>query len=183
MGKKSKKKFKVDVQPQSAEKKEKKKEAVTGDSKGGGKTTLIGAAVAVLILGLVGFIMFGGGGGAFTVVSAEAGEVKIPVSEVSDGKAHFYTYKGRRDVNFFVLQSSDGIIRAAFDACDVCYRERKGYHQEGDLMVCNNCGQVFPSVKINVLKGGCNPAPLDRAVQGEFLVMKTTDIEAGGFYF
>jgi uncharacterized membrane protein len=160
MGKKSKKKFKVDVQPQSAEKKEKKKEAVTGDSKGGGKTTLIGAAV-----------------------SAEAGEVKIPVSEVSDGKAHFYTYKGRRDVNFFVLQSSDGIIRAAFDACDVCYRERKGYHQEGDLMVCNNCGQVFPSVKINVLKGGCNPAPLDRAVQGEFLVMKTTDIEAGGFYF
>jgi hypothetical protein len=180
MGKKSKKaKFKADVQPQHADKKEKKKEAVTGSpSKGGGKTTLIGAAVAVLILGLVGFIMFGGGGG-----SAEAGEVKIPVSEVSDGKAHFYTYKGRRDVNFFVLQSSDGIIRAAFDACDVCYRERKGYHQEGDLMVCNNCGQVFPSVKINVLKGGCNPAPLDRAVQGEFLVMKTTDIEAGGFYF
>jgi uncharacterized membrane protein len=184
MGKKSKKvKFKAEVRPRPVEKRNNKKEAVTGTSpKGGGKTTLIGVGVAVLIVGLVAFIMFGGGG-AFTVVSAEAGEVKIPVAEVNDGKAHFYTFKGRRDVNFFVLRSSDGVIRAAFDACDVCYREKKGYHQEGDLMVCNNCGQVFPSVKINVLKGGCNPAPLDRAVQGEYLVMKATDIEAGGFYF
>jgi hypothetical protein len=46
------------------------------------------------------------------------------------------------------MKSADGVIRAAYDACDVCYRERKGYHQEGDDMVCNNCGRHFPSTSI-----------------------------------
>jgi len=30
-------------------------------------------------------------------------------------------------------------------------------------MVCNQCGQTFPSVKINEVKGGCNPAALPGA--------------------
>jgi uncharacterized membrane protein len=50
-------------------------------------------------------------------------------------------------------------------------------------MVCNNCGQRFPSTKINVLKGGCNPAPLDRRVEGGYLVLRSQDIETGAFYF
>ena len=29
-------------------------------------------------------------------------------------------------------------------------------------MVCNNCGQKFSSDLINEIKGGCNPAPLER---------------------
>ncbi len=81
------------------------------------------------------------------------------------------------------MKSSDGVMRAAFDACDVCFREKKGYRQEGDVMVCNNCGQRFPSTKINVLKGGCNPAPLGRTVQGDSLVINASDIEQGGWYF
>lgn len=185
MGKKRKKqKVKQDFQ---SHKKEEKREAVVSGStnKGSSKSTFVGIGVAVVVAALVGFIIFGGGGSsAFTPVSAEAGVVKLPVSEVNDGKAHFYTYSGKgRDVNFFVLRSSDGVIRAAFDACDVCYREKKGYRQVGDLMVCNNCGQQFPSVKINVLRGGCNPAPLDRQVEGGYLVLKASDIEGGAFYF
>ncbi|HEY7527662.1 MAG TPA: Fe-S-containing protein, partial [Candidatus Deferrimicrobiaceae bacterium] len=62
-----------------------------------------------------------------------------------------------RQFHYFVLRSSDGTYRAAFDACDVCFRANRGYRQEGDLMVCNQCGQTFPSVKINEVKGGCNP--------------------------
>ncbi|MGD8351359.1 MAG: DUF2318 domain-containing protein [Nitrospirota bacterium] len=170
-----------------AHKKEEKREAVVSGSKskGSSKSTFAGIAVALAAAALVGFIIFGGGGSnTFAPVSAQAGVVKLPVSEVNDGHAHFYTFKGaRKDVNFFVLRSSDGVIRAAFDACDVCYREKKGYRQEGDLMVCNNCGQQFPSVKINVLKGGCNPAPLERQVEGDYLVLDASDIEGGAFYF
>jgi len=164
-----------------------KKEAVTGQARGDRKATFIGLGVAAVIIAVVGFVLFGGGGsGSFAVVKAQAGEVRIPLPEVSDGHAHYYTFKGTgggKDINFFVLKSSDGIVRAAFDACDVCYRERKGYRQEGDLMVCNNCGQQFPSVKINEIRGGCNPAPLERSVEGGELVMKVSDIETGGFYF
>lgn len=111
-------------------------------------------------------------------------EVQIPVSDVDDGKAHFYYFdsNGVR-VNYFVLKSSDGVIRAAFDTCDVCYEAKKGYHQEGDYMVCNNCGQRFSSVNINEIKGGCNPAPLDRTVSGGNVVITSDTIAAGRWYF
>jgi uncharacterized membrane protein len=50
-------------------------------------------------------------------------------------------------------------------------------------MVCRNCGQRFASVKVNVIKGGCNPAPLERTVVGNKLVIKTADILQGVQYF
>jgi len=185
--KKNKQKFNQELRDAASKKAEKKQAVTGGSSKGSGKTVLIGAVVAVIAVAIVGYVVFGtgsGSGGSFEVVKAEAGMVKLPVASVNDGKAHFYTYKGNgKTINFFVLRSSDGIIRAAFDACDVCYPEKKGYRQEGDLMVCNNCGQQFPSVKINELRGGCNPAPLDRQVNGDYLEVNASDIEAGAFYF
>ena len=42
---------------------------------------------------------------------------------------------------------------------------------------------TFPSVKVNVVKGGCNPAPLARKVEGEYLVIQKSDIAAGGPFF
>lgn len=111
-------------------------------------------------------------------------DIRIPISEVNDGTAHFYTYNSNGvSVRYFVLKSSDGVIRAAFDTCDVCYDAKKGYRQEGDEMVCNNCNNRFASVKINEEKGGCNPAPLTRTIDGDDLVIKTTDIDAGRWYF
>lgn len=179
MGKKSRKKANTGAGP-TGEKRDKKQAVLNSESKGS-KKTITGIGLAALIIAFVTFAVFSGSG--LKTVTAEAGMVKIPLSEVNDGQAHFFKYNGRKPINFFVLKSSDGVVRAAFDACDVCFKERKGYRQEGDLMVCNNCGQKFPSVKINVVKGGCNPAPLDRVVQGENLVLRASDIESGGFYF
>lgn len=179
MGKKSRKKATGGGGP-TGERKD-KKQAVLESGSTGGKKMLAGIGVAALLAAFVAVSVFSGSG--LKTVTAEAGVVRIPIAEVNDGQAHFYKYNGQKPVNFFVLRSSDGIIRAAFDACDVCFKEKKGYRQEGDLMVCNNCGQRFPSVRINEVRGGCNPAPLDRAVQGEELVLRASDIESGGFYF
>jgi uncharacterized membrane protein len=85
-------------------------------------------------------------------------------------------------VDFFVLKSADGILRAAIDSCDVCFRSGLGYYQEGDNMVCKNCGQKFASNKINIIKGGCNPAPLDRTVAGDKLVINMRDINMNSWY-
>jgi uncharacterized membrane protein len=38
-------------------------------------------------------------------------------------------------------------------------------------------------VDINVLQGGCNPAPLERRVVGDHLVLTGTALERGGTYF
>lgn len=103
----------------------------------------------------------------------------------ADGQARFFQYRaaGGRNVSFFVMKSSDGIVRAAADACMVCYRERKGYHQEGDVMVCNNCNKSFRSVDINVITGGCNPIPLDRAIEGDRIVVRASALEQAATYF
>ena len=123
-------------------------------------------------------------GSALIAMTAQDGVIRLAAADFSDSQARFYTFKaGTKTILFFVLQSSDGVIRAAFDACDVCYPSKKGYHQEGDEVVCNNCGSRFPSVKINEVKGGCNPAPLERETQGGNIVIKVADLEAGAKYF
>jgi uncharacterized membrane protein len=116
----------------------------------------------------------------YPLVTADAdGSLRFPAAAFADGKARFFTttLPDGKSINFFAIKSSDGVIRAAFDACDVCFGARKGYHQEGDVMVCNNCGQRFASAKINEVKGGCNPAPVTRAIQGENLVIKLADLQ------
>ena len=112
------------------------------------------------------------------------GELQIPLVDVSDGKAHHYQVEADDGtmVTFFLLKSRDGVIRAAIDACDVCYRAGKGYYQDGDFMVCENCGMRFASNRINVVKGGCNPAPLNRVVRGDNLVIDMKDINANKWY-
>ena len=112
------------------------------------------------------------------------GELTLPLSEINDGRARHYRVKADDGtvVTFFVIKSSDGVFRAAIDACDVCYKAGKGYWQEGDFMVCENCGQKFPTSRINVVKGGCNPAPLNREIKGNQLVISMSDINANTWY-
>jgi uncharacterized membrane protein len=112
-------------------------------------------------------------------------EVIYPVKAFQNGDARFYSYPAGNGVTvkYFILKSSDGVIRAAFDACDVCWREGKGYEQKGDFMICRNCGRRFASVRINEVQGGCNPAPLARSIRGESVVLQVKDIMEGGKYF
>ncbi len=125
----------------------------------------------------------------FVVPAAEvqpgSNQFVFPLSIFADGKAKYYVYKhsSTERIRFFIVKSSDGVVRCAFDACDVCYRAKKGYVQEGDNMICVNCGLRFATSKINEVKGGCNPAPLARTVQGDKLVIKLQDVVSGLRYF
>jgi uncharacterized membrane protein len=138
------------------------------------------------------FLLWGSGSGLYPADRAEAAPadsgpllVFYPVKNFEGGKAHFYDYKTDTGVTvrYFVLKSSDGVIRAAFDACDVCWAEGKGYSQKGDFMVCNNCKMRFASIRINEAKGGCNPHPLNRQLVDGNVVIKIADILEGARYF
>lgn len=141
-------------------------------------------AAIVLTLGMAGSAHALFGFGKYQTVEAKDGVVSIPVADVNDGKAHYYIFEqGHSVVKFFVLKSNDGKIRAAFDACDVCFREKKGYDQDGDFMVCNNCNMRFHSSRINEVKGGCNPSPLTRTYDDKMVTIKVGDIMSGRGYF
>lgn len=144
---------------------------------------------AVLILIAVACLNTATHAGNFVVPATEAvPEDKtfvFPLKSFADGKArHFvYNHGPGESVRFFVVKSSDGIIRAAFDACDVCWKNKKGYVQRQDMMVCINCGMKFPTRKINETKGGCNPAPLARTVDNGRLRISVDDVLAGLKFF
>ena len=122
--------------------------------------------------------------GATSIEARADGTIRFDKADFADGKARFYRYAGQNGaIDFFLVKSQDGIIRAAFDSCDVCYKERKGYRQEGQDMVCNNCDQRFKTSLVNQVKGGCNPAPLLRQQDGNDVVIAVSDIEKGAGYF
>ena len=122
----------------------------------------------------------GGAGGT----SGTSGVVKIPVSQVSDGKVHFFTSDmGGTTVQYFVIKAPDGSLRTAFNACDVCYPYKKGYHQQGAAVQCNNCGRVFDAAQIDVQRGGCNPGPISAKVVGSNLVIPASQLQNGVRYF
>ncbi len=172
-----------------------KKAAVMGatDKKGG---FLLPTVIAVLLVAVVagGYMIFGTQADTPTTAAApnavqaaqpaNANRVTYPVAMFADGKARHFDFKdGEHTIRYFIIKSADGVLRAAFDACDVCWPAGKGYYQEGDVMVCRNCGRKFVSTKVNEVKGGCNPAPLNRRVEGDLLVIENEDIRSGRGYF
>jgi len=151
-------------------------------------TIKILALVAVALVAVVVYVVAGAGGERAAAVAGglkvAGGEVSLPVSELS-ARARFYEYKAAsgKTVRFFAMKSSDGVYRAALDACDVCFAAKKGYRQDGDDMVCNNCGNHFHSAQINEVKGGCNPVGLERKVAGDRLSLSAKELEEGASYF
>ncbi|MBI4962428.1 MAG: DUF2318 domain-containing protein [Desulfomonile tiedjei] len=145
----------------------------------------VAAVIAFGILPSIGFAATGN----FTVPCAEVkpqnGVFQFPASAFEDGKAKHFVYKHapNKEVRFFVVKSTDGVIRAAVDACEVCYRSRKGYVQKANDMVCINCGLKFRTDKVNEVRGGCNPHPLNRTVKDGNVIITQDEVLSGLRYF
>ncbi|MCL4797502.1 MAG: DUF2318 domain-containing protein [Bryobacteraceae bacterium] len=169
---------------------ERKRAEFSGSRRAGSgrKKILLGTLVA--ILGVGGYIVAGRSNGQASQarpISAEPGPsgVRIPLAELEGGKAKFFELRteNNKNIRFFAMKSSDGVYRAALDACDECWAAKKGYVQAGDDMICRKCGRHFHSAKINEVSGGCNPVPLTRTVADGHLVIATSDLQAGKSYF
>ena len=118
-----------------------------------------------------------------TTLEIKDGTVSLPVSDVS-AKASFYKVKIEGvDVIFFALLDSAGKVRVALDVCDSCWQSGKGYKQQGDSMVCQNCGLAFHSDRIGLRKGGCNPHPVAYSLSDNSIVIPAAELEPGVKFF
>lgn len=114
----------------------------------------------------VGIILLTGNGGAQTA-SASSGakgsenSIVIQKSDVTD-TATFIPYQvGSTKMEVIAVKAPDGTIRTAFNTCQVCYNSGRGYYvQEGDVLVCQNCGNRFKISQVDKEKNGCNPVPI-----------------------
>jgi uncharacterized membrane protein len=148
------------------------------------KWVFLVAAALLVGAGVVSAFNFPGLGKSEKIRPAN-GAVTIPLAKVSDGKAHFYSVDdGGKNIGFFMVKGSDGTIHTAFDACDVCFREKKGYDQQGEFMVCKNCNRKFAINMIGqVGGGGCNPSYLNHFEDGKNVVIKIADLKSGTRFF
>lgn len=117
----------------------------------------LGSLIALIAIIL---IIKGFSGGSDSTV-ASGGDLVIKKSDISK-TAKFYPYKvDGVKMEVLALQASDGTIRTAFNTCQVCYNSGRGYYkQEGDTLVCQNCGNRFKADQVELIKGGCNPVPI-----------------------
>ncbi|UCD13614.1 MAG: DUF2318 domain-containing protein [Thermoplasmatales archaeon] len=112
-------------------------------------------------------------------------EVRIPLSEISD-EANFYNYNVDGVlVRYFAVEDSGGDVHVAFDACDICYSEKKGYRQIDNVMHCINCGNEYPIISLGTenIAGGCWPSYLPMKIDGDDVVLETSDLEAKRYMF
>ncbi len=120
-------------------------------------------AGTVLALMVVFFIIRSiAGSGERSDLSSQNGDITIVRSEITE-TAKFIPYKaGNTRMEVIAIKAPDGTIRTALNTCQVCYDSGRGYYvQEGDKLVCQNCGNRFEASQIEVVKGGCNPVPVD----------------------
>ena len=149
---------------------------------------VLAVAVVVAVLAVIALALSRGGNGGLQptqAITPTGSAVTIPVSDLGT-QAKFYTSDvGGTKVRFFAIRDSDGSVHVATDACDVCYANKKGYHQEGGDMVCNNCGKHFAVQSIGTAntQGGCWPSFLKMHTDGGNVVVENQDIAAKEFMF
>jgi uncharacterized membrane protein len=114
-------------------------------------------------------------------VVLENGEIKLDAEQFDDNNAKFYNTQmpDGKIIYFFAVKDKNGIYRAAANACAVCFKTYKGFYQEGNEIICNNCGNRYPIEKIATEKGGCNPGPIspNLEVKNGEIIIKQADIE------
>ena len=140
-------------------------------------------ATAALLIGAASVFAFSLG--KYEKVKANNGTVTLQVAKLSDNKAHFYKFEdGGKEIAFFAVKAADGSYKTAFDACDSCYKSKKGYEQQGDKMNCKNCNQKFAINRLGPnATGGCNPGYLPHQQSGSTISIKATDLKGGARYF
>jgi hypothetical protein len=118
-------------------------------------------------------------------LTKDADVVRLPAASITSQAAFYKVDAGGTVVPFFTVRDASGQAIVALDACSVCAHAKKGYQQQGDKMLCKNCGLTFPVAELAKMgsRGGCHPVTLPTRTEGDSIVVARQDIEAGAKYF
>ena len=131
-------------------------------------------------------------GSAENVTSIKkGGYLAIPIADLSQTASFYKADIDGTEIELVALKDSKGNLRTAFNACQVCYSSGKGYYvQDGNYLVCQNCGNSFTIDQVGIASGGCNPWPIldsdrtvtDDEIQIYYDVLKATADELPKFF-
>lgn len=162
------------IQPQI---KPKEKNVKTGKSKKV-PAVILGAAL-VLIAALL--ILKGWGSGDSKTVDSSERDLVIPKSEITNTVKFYPVKSGKTQMEILAVRASDGTVRTAFNTCQVCNGSPRAYYmQQGDEVICQNCGNRFSIDMIEEQRGGCNPIPImkeDKTDDGDNIIISQAFID------
>ncbi len=111
-----------------------------------------------------------------TMVTFVNGEVRIPLTQVSDGDLHRYAVDEHgTEIRFLLYQKPDGKIATVFDACEIC--GPSGFFKGPNGLVCKNCAAPVNAQTVGT-PGGCNPIPIQSLQTADAIILHEPDIAA-----
>ncbi len=114
-------------------------------------------------------------------IKFDNGQLRIPLSQVSDGDLHRYQAKENGiEIRFFLYQKPDGKIATVFDACEIC--GAVGFYKSGNGVICKNCAAPINPQSVGTA-GGCNPIPLKATQTADAIVIQEANVAAGSRAF
>lgn len=96
------------------------------------------------------------------IIPNSEGYITIPTEEVTQN-VRFYNYDAEGVmVQLVTLRDKAGDMHIAFNTCQSCSPSPKAYYsQDGEVLMCNNCGFTFEPEQVGITHGGCNPWPVE----------------------
>lgn len=108
-------------------------------------------------------------------------ELTIDKSEITEVAKFYPVVVDGVTMEVIAVRATDGTIRTAFNACQVCATSGRGYYiQVGHKLICQNCGNAFDIDDLESVHGGCNPAPItkdDKSEDDNFITIPKSTFE------
>lgn len=164
-----------------------RKKLNTNSKKAGKKSEvyILSGILAVLVIAVIAVTSIASGPKDST--ASTGGGIQITKSQITETAA-FIPYKsGNIRMEIIAVKAHDGTIRTAFNTCQVCYDSGRGYYvQEGDRLICQNCGNSFKISQLEKEKNGCNPVPItqqDKIDDGQVITISEKVLKENAAYF
>ena len=115
------------------------------------------------------------------VTPATDGSMSLDLSGLGPNQVRFFRFlnRGNQEVRFFVGKDGEGTVQVAFDASETCAKTKRGFHHQGEWVVCNKCDKAFKLTEINAGGGGCKPIPMAHRLEGNQLRLAENSVLEG----
>ena len=145
--------------------------------------SLIIIASVLLLPAFAGF-----GGAAFEApskyqrIELESGKALIDLAELTPGKTRHFQL-GETGIKFFAYKGMDGVVVTAFDTCKLCWSQRQGFSQRGEMMSCNSCGKESMITAIADFGHDCSPIVIRHRILDGNIRIEAGEFLSGAKYF